>query len=82
VELGGSEVPLGLVVREPDVEVVHLAQDRPAVGGEGGDEIERAPFYVVAGAVGRFWVGGDAVSDEGVVALGEAALEGWSDVVV
>src|SRR5712664_801427 len=81
MQLHRSEVSFALVVGEADVEVVHESQDGLAVRGEGGGEVERAPFQVVAlSAVRPFGVGGPRVGDEAVVARGEGALEGGPEL--
>lgn len=73
MKLRGPQIPLGLIVREPDLEVVHVAEDRRSVGGKGRHEVERAALHRVALAVCRFGVGRQALGDEVLVPLGETA---------
>ncbi len=50
------------------------------MGGEGGDQVERAPLAVVAFAPRcRLGIGGEALGDEGVVAGGEGPLVCWPE---
>jgi hypothetical protein len=66
-----------LVVGEADAQVVHVAKDVAAMGGEGGGQVVGAALQGVALAPSRrVGVGGEAVGDEGVVAGGEGALAG------
>lgn len=52
MEFHRPEVPLSLIVCRSYVEVVHEAQDRLAVGVEGGDEVERLALEGAALAPG------------------------------
>jgi hypothetical protein len=80
MQLGRSKVSLGLIIRCPDLKVVHVAEDRPTVSLERRRQVERASLLLIALPVLRLGVASEACRYEVVVARSEAPLRGWREL--